>query len=1112
MAAPPLRFALLSHVAADWPEFQQLRAAASAYSARTRLANAVSIAVNELRVAFAAALLSAPATPAGSPAIPASDRAAADACQARAAQLYDHSRAIVADGAVLLQDAWCWSAAQSQSLVAAVASAVGGSPPTEPAPQPHRAPTSGPRPARQAYEQRVPLFLAAVAQGLPLSEALTLFSGLTTGAYSHDDCCFYPDSPGLGALAARSAQLSGARRVVVRGAPGEQDVTLFITKGCIAAIVASRRLRIRWAEDSRRNAGGLESLPDFIALPRDEDGRPIIPKSRVTALAEAQDAWACELGTLDAVSQAIVRGKLVMPKIATPSQQTALRNHPSWENDAAAKAALGPVIAKWLASGVLEYVSWDDRMPVLLQPCGAVPKGTAPFYRLITDARFANNLYSDWGVTYTTAAQLSSTLNRCDFTFSIDISDAYHLALWAGCGGELRPIKRPVVSTGEDGRRSVTWIDALVNGCTPSTCLGGCDKDMSGIMLEGHIFRFASCQFGQKTAGSPLGALVRSVARYFARLPTPVHVAAWVDDLIFTMKTPEHGDCPGFEGGCAVCQEYHGRAMDVQKLWQDKARRLNVPLSEKGHAAGQAGAYTGVGIDTHRGLFLMLPDKRESMRVCCEELRSAAGTTPRLLARGRGKAMHYGCAIPFVAVAAASLSQAIHGREHGIGPCSVPSQAEEELMEFDWDRSLPVSDRARAALDYALEAIQRGGDTGQPLWPVEPSSFHGAFLRRALGPIKALVVSYDASVHGWGAVARTSPDEPGRVFVGGYRQALELLGEAFLEPASLGDTPAAQIYRETLAGWLALLAVSQEYALGRYTVLVRGDCLGALAALRKGSFRSPLMQDIALAFNTLFMRVAGKPPLLLHAPGAALVAERVDSLSREVAASRLLTSSANGLRRTVTEEATRTGAVITIDLFATADNALVPRFASRFAEPLSEWVNALSMPSWAQSQCPHCGGVHDEFAFVFPPAALLPRVLAKARADGLRGVVVLPFTPSAAFWPGFAAASLSRSAHSLDPCIVVPATAEFVSDTGDLRGAQRLAVMAVDFTRGASFRPGPATPPCAQAAHTRPRASHLHREDAEDTRRIASELYRRGLHKRPAEAAVGPPRAAKSRY
>ena len=64
-------------------------------------------------------------------------------------------------------------------------------------------------------------------------------------------------------------------------------------------------------------------------------------------------------------------------------------------------------------------------------------------------------------------------------------------------------------------------------------CRGGCDKDLSGIMIDGFVFRFAACQFGQKTAGSPLGSIVRAVARYFARLPDPVHVASWVDDLIF---------------------------------------------------------------------------------------------------------------------------------------------------------------------------------------------------------------------------------------------------------------------------------------------------------------------------------------------------------------------------------------------------------------------------------------------------------------------------------------------------------------------------------------------------------------------------------------------------
>jgi hypothetical protein len=220
--------------------------------------------------------------------------------------------------------------------------------------------------------------------------------------------------------------------------------------GEVAAVVSGRKLCLWWSDSAKRSAGGLASLPDFIALPRDEEGRPIIPTSRVTALVEAREAWATELGSLDAVTRSITRGQLVMPRISAPSQQTTLRNHPSWEKDEDAKRALGPVIAKWLASGVLEYVAWNERLPVLLQPCGAVPKGTAPFYRLITDARFANRLYSDWGVTYTTAAQLSSTLNRCDFHFSVDISDAYHLALWAGCGGELRPTKRPIITS--DGR------------------------------------------------------------------------------------------------------------------------------------------------------------------------------------------------------------------------------------------------------------------------------------------------------------------------------------------------------------------------------------------------------------------------------------------------------------------------------------------------------------------------------------------------------------------------------------------------------------------------------------------------------------------------------------
>lgn len=75
------------------------------------------------------------------------------------------------------------------------------------------------------------------------------------------------------------------------------------------------------------------------------------------------------------------------------------------------------------------------------------------------------------------------------------------------------------------------------------------------MMIDGFVFRFAACQLSQKTAGSPLGSLVRAMASFFVHLMEPVHVAAWVDDLIFVMFAPEHGKYAGFDWAvpCASC-------------------------------------------------------------------------------------------------------------------------------------------------------------------------------------------------------------------------------------------------------------------------------------------------------------------------------------------------------------------------------------------------------------------------------------------------------------------------------------------------------------------------------------------------------------------------------
>ena len=520
-------------------------------------------------------------------------------------------------------------------------------------------------------------------------------------------------------------------------------------------------------------------------------------------------------------------------------------------------------------------------------------------------------------------------------------------------------------------------------------------------MIEGYIFRFAV-----NSGRRPPGALLRHRALSRAILPPVAYASAcrvMGRRSHFIMSTPEHGDCASFVGGCAMCEEYYGRALRVQALWEDKARKLNIPLSAKGHSVAQVGTFTGVGIDTLRGRFYMLPEKLESTTPARDWQRPSS---PHHTLSPVFAARHYTTAAPFRMspwqpypcrrLCTASNPELVQPMCWAI----VPSLDAEMDAEFDWGKSIPLSARASRALAYLKEAMDRHGSAGQPLWPIITSSFYGAFLAGDLSGCKPLVITYDASIFGWGAIARTSASDPGFVVVGGFREAagLDLLGAAYLEPAAIGNDPAAQVYRETLAGFLAVRAVSQRFALREHIVLVRGDCVGALTALRKGSFRSPALQNVALLFNEMFMRLTPHPPLFLHAPGEIMKAEGVDDLSRAVAADRRACESTGELRAIAVGEASKLGERFSIDLFATADNAIVPRFFARHAESLAEGQDALTQPDWGRSLCPHCGLVHREFAFVFPPRPLLAKTVAKARANSLRGVMVLPFATSNPVW------------------------------------------------------------------------------------------------------------------
>ena len=139
--------------------------------------------------------------------------------------------------------------------------------------------------------------------------------------------------------------------------------------------------------------------------------------------------------------------------------------------------------------------------------------------------------------------------------------------------------------------------------------------------------------------------------------------------------------------------------------------------------------------------------------------------------------------------------------------------------------------------------------------------------------------------------------------------------------------------------------------------------------------------------------------------------------------------------------------------------------------------------------------MHRECAFVFPPRRLLPRVIAKARADGLRGVFVVPFAPSDPTWPTLAKASLTRVEGQRDPCIIVRASPTYVSDSPELLGAQRLAILAVDFTTAGSCNFDETRPACSRHAEARPRSTPQSEVDARDRWRIAAEWHRLGLNR-----------------
>ncbi len=163
-----------------------------------------------------------------------------------------------------------------------------------------------------------------------------------------------------------------------------------------------------------------------------------------------------------------------------------------------------------------------------------------------------------------------------------------------------------------------------------------CQASRSSIL---HNFRFAACQFAQKSEGIPLNYLVLSVANYFARLSHPVHIATWVDDLYFSMRFPNHpawlpgrgplaGKGEGTQSAVGPLSYGKGHTVAQGDLFTllDRATHVQVKRTGVSNSVALVRSWTGqpmsksVLLDTLHGTYTMLTDKLKSR---WENLRNA---------------------------------------------------------------------------------------------------------------------------------------------------------------------------------------------------------------------------------------------------------------------------------------------------------------------------------------------------------------------------------------------------------------------------------------------------------------------------------------------------------
>ena len=108
--------------------------------------------------------------------------------------------------------------------------------------------------------------------------------------------------------------------------------------------------------------------------------------------------------------------------------------------------ALWPTVAKMLWKGVLEYCARHHPAPRGIIACGAVPKSSPPWKRLITDYRVTKIYQDPWPVKYISVRAISLAIKRNAMFWSRDLAAAYYNGTLGGCGFNAQEVTRWILS------------------------------------------------------------------------------------------------------------------------------------------------------------------------------------------------------------------------------------------------------------------------------------------------------------------------------------------------------------------------------------------------------------------------------------------------------------------------------------------------------------------------------------------------------------------------------------------------------------------------------------------------------------------------------------------